>query len=137
MTIAVMHLNARAATQDQRVTAMMGYNKEDHATAVADMVAVGGLYEIVAVLPGVTDLDYAWQHTNNIDQDWASPERAARYGVIANAASVRSTSVGDVMVLVVDGKINVHVVSAFGFTDVTQRWKDEMARLGRPVREAV
>lgn len=70
---------------------------------------VNGLnYEKVADVD-TTDLDYAYERTNSIDDYWGNNE-----GVAENGSRHRSTSTGDLML--VNGKF--FVVASFGFEEV-------------------
>jgi len=79
---------------------------------IRDYVHVANVY--------VDSKDAAYELTNTIDANWYEDDEQVAY--VGPAGGCRSTSVGDVMVMLDDsGVYRTWVVASFGFSDVTDR----------------
>lgn len=79
-------------------------------------VALNGLswgrYQEMAVVD-TTDLDRAYELTNNINRSWTEND-----GLTAFRKEARSTSIGDIMVLVDGTTVKTFVVDSVGFKEL-------------------
>lgn len=116
--IYVFHASDRLFESD-RLDVMMGF-RPNHDSKCANLMAQGA-YDMVATLTDCDDLERAFMLTNSIDDPWYDHDLCVANNIVTDG-EYRSTSVGDIM-LILDGNMaTFHVVSSFGFRNVTEQF---------------